>query len=114
MTRPEAINTLKKLYATFDAIHETTDFEDGREEMEALDLAIEALKKLDRGYIDKGLLMFLALSFPAPEEAPDDWFHHGDENLDAWRAYIMKCKERGYYDIPMIEEENDEQQTNGV
>ena len=72
MIRQEAINTLKKLYATFDAIHETTDFEDGREEMEALDLAIEALKKQDRGYIDKGLLMFLALAFPAPEEAPND------------------------------------------
>lgn len=61
---------------------------------------IQAMPALE--YLDKGLLMFLALSYPAPEEAPDDWFHHGDENLEAWRAYIMKCKERGYYDIPMI------------
>lgn len=62
---------------------------------------IQAVPALE--YLDKGLLMFLALAFPAPEEAPNDWFHHGDENLDAWRAYIMKCKERGYYDIPMID-----------
>lgn len=71
-------------------------------------MAIKALQREEaeekgycHRYLDKGLLMFLALSFPAPEEAPDDWFHHGDENLDAWRAYIMKCKERGYYDIPV-------------
>lgn len=102
MTREEAIAVLKEISATLKSWSGFTSYP------QAIDKAVEALQREEaeeKGYclryLDKGLLMFLALSFPAPEEAPDDWFHHGDENLDAWRAYIMKCKERGYYDIPV-------------
>lgn len=109
MTREEAIsewtvrrNHIKKW------LDENGEEPSLRHYVELTDMAIEALQREEaeakgycHRYLDKGLLMFLALSFPAPEEAPDDWFHHEDENLDAWRAYIMKCKERGYYDIPV-------------
>lgn len=44
MTREEAITILDKLWEDFDRLHETTDYVDGYEEMQALAMAIEALQ----------------------------------------------------------------------
>ena len=43
MTMEEAITILDKLWEDFDRLHETTDYVDGYEEMQALAMAIEAL-----------------------------------------------------------------------
>ena len=50
---------------------------------------------------ERGLVMFLALYAPAPENAPEDWYHHGDENLLAWQDFIRESELRGYYQLKM-------------
>lgn len=50
---------------------------------------------------DNPLLVYLALYAPAPENAPDDWYHHGAENLAAWLQFVATAEDRGYYAIPI-------------
>lgn len=54
---------------------------------------------MTRADID-ALLVYLALYVPAPEGAPADWHHHGDENYKAWQTFVREAKERGYYAYP--------------
>ena len=42
------------------------------------------------------LVFALATMYKAPENAPDDWEHHGEENLKAWKDYINTARKRGY------------------
>ena len=50
------------------------------------------------------LSCFLGLYAPAPEFSPKDWFFNGDKNIKAWHDYLIKCQERGYYDVPISQE----------
>ena len=61
--------------------------------------AIDLLKEYGTEY--NPLLVYLALYAPAPENAPDDWYHHGDENLKAWREFVRESQQRGYYTFPV-------------
>lgn len=53
---------------------------------------------------DNPLVFFLALYAPAPENAPDDWYHNGELNLQAWKQFIQEAEQRGYYALPIQEE----------
>ncbi len=46
------------------------------------------------------LSAMLGLWAPAPINAPEDWFHHGDENIQAWGEYLRDSVEKGYYVLP--------------
>ena len=35
----------------------------------------------------------------APENPPEDWLRHCDENATAWKEYFNKSLEQGYYEI---------------
>ena len=50
-------------------------------------------------------LLFLALYAPAPKNAPKDWFHHAEENFNAWKQFLDEAKERGYFEVPTREVE---------
>ena len=56
---------------------------------------------MGRKLYEEPLVMYLALYAPAPENAPDDWYHHAEENLAAWQAFIRESEERGYYSFPI-------------
>lgn len=59
----------------------------------------------------KQLIFVLAVWAEAPEGAPEDWYHHGEENLQAWKNYIERSHERGYYAVPALEEDEYEKTT---
>ena len=47
------------------------------------------------------LAVYLGMYCKAPENAPDDWLHHGDENIEAWIAFIRKSHRQGFYVMPI-------------
>ena len=49
-------------------------------------------------------VFFLALSFPAPANAPEDWFHRGEENLMAWHNFLEARAQAGYFEVPLADE----------
>ena len=52
--------------------------------------------------IDWGqMVFFLGLHAPAPEGTPNDWYHHGEENMKAWAEYLSKSAERGHFAVPV-------------
>ena len=56
--------------------------------------------------MDDCTLLFLALYAPAPENAPIDWYHHGEENYKAWKEFEGKSKKQGYYELPVQNDED--------
>lgn len=59
-------------------------------------------KAISKTPIERGqIACFLGLYAPAPEGAPKDWYHHGDENTRAWIDYFNQCEEQGYFSVPV-------------
>ena len=66
---------------------------------------LEIAEELAEPLSEVPLILYLALYAPAPMNAPDDWFHHAEENWKAWKAFINTCEQGGCYPIPIEEEE---------
>ena len=59
--------------------------------------------------IETPLCFFLGLYAPAPAPyTPDDWVHHGEENVAAWVKFVQDSVERGYFAAPIMENDTTE------
>lgn len=65
------------------------------------------MPNIEKPIWENPLVFYLSLYAPAPEDAPDDWYHNGEQNLRAWQMFIKRAEERGYYAFPIAEEKGD-------